>query len=280
MDTRIQTAEHNANLSAERAAIAAGSRGDLLSRASRFAARYLVKSRFRMPAAGPIVTFTFDDIPADAGAEGAACLEAHGARGTFYVASDLLGKRFGPWLFASPAQIGALAAKGHEIGCHTCSHVDVQTVDAVALAAEAARNQRALKAIDPRITLENFAYPYGSVGLLGKRIAGLTYRSCRGIRPGINLESLDLAQIRSVRLYDAEMSVEKLESLLRAVSESSAWLVFYTHDVSRAPTEQGTSLHLLEKALARSLAVGCRVLTVGQALDQLGVPKGREGGRA
>ena len=39
----------------------------------------------------PMVSFTFDDLPKSAVTTGAEMLEAHGARGTFYVSGSLVG---------------------------------------------------------------------------------------------------------------------------------------------------------------------------------------------
>jgi peptidoglycan/xylan/chitin deacetylase (PgdA/CDA1 family) len=39
----------------------------------------------------PIVSFTFDDVPVSALANGATILEKHGVRGTFYVAGGIAG---------------------------------------------------------------------------------------------------------------------------------------------------------------------------------------------
>ncbi len=56
------------------------------SMASRFLARWSRNRMLDMRAGPPMVTFTFDDVPASACELGASILERHGARGTFYVA--------------------------------------------------------------------------------------------------------------------------------------------------------------------------------------------------
>lgn len=112
----------------------------------------------------PLVSFTFDDIPDSAASVGAAILEANGVAGTFYIASGWLDRSFGPWRFADQAALSRLLDRGHEIGCHTRSHPDVQRVAPDALAAELDGNAASLATIDSRISLKNFAYPFGGPG--------------------------------------------------------------------------------------------------------------------
>ena len=52
---------------------------------SRFLARHIHTKTLPMRNERPLVTFTFDDVPASACSLGAPLLEQHGARGTFYV---------------------------------------------------------------------------------------------------------------------------------------------------------------------------------------------------
>ena len=51
------------------------------------------RSAFGCATATPMVSFTFDDLPKSAVTTGAEMLEAHGARGTFYVSGGLVGVR-------------------------------------------------------------------------------------------------------------------------------------------------------------------------------------------
>ena len=51
----------------------------------------------RLHNATPMVTFTFDDLPKSAATTGASLLEAHDARGTFYVSGGLVGMDTPEW---------------------------------------------------------------------------------------------------------------------------------------------------------------------------------------
>src|SRR5882757_6246651 len=101
--------------------------------------------RFALRNDTPMVSFTFDDLPKSAVTTGAGLLEAHGARGTFYVSGGMVGTSTPNWAAGDAADVVALHAKGHEIGCHTFSHKRACDLDARALAEQIGRNRRYFK---------------------------------------------------------------------------------------------------------------------------------------
>lgn len=220
----------------------------------------------------PIVSFTFDDIDETAATNGARILQSYGICGTFYVAGGLCGTSHLGWRFATRAAVRALSGSGHEIGCHTYSHPDVQTLDRARVDAELAANRNFLAALDEGIRLDNFAYPYGSVGLLQKAIVQERFHSCRGVRSGINTGRIDLGQLRAVRLYDTELDGAGIERLIGETRRSNGWLIFYTHDVAERPTAHGCSPALLDRAAASARRAGLACLTVREALAEIGYP--------
>ena len=145
------------------------------ARVSHRLATHLSVEPFRLLNETPMVSFTFDDIPKSAATTGAKLLEDHDARGTFYVSGGLVGTASPDWAAVDAQDIIDLHRNGHEIGCHTFSHTRACDLDAEALDAEIARNRRYLRALDPSIKVENFAYPfgYGSFGRKGQLKAGV-----------------------------------------------------------------------------------------------------------
>ncbi|HYF53289.1 MAG TPA: polysaccharide deacetylase family protein [Salinarimonas sp.] len=252
--------------------IAASPRRDLASRVSRRLASLVPTRIARLANPRPMVSFTFDDIPDSAASNGARILEANGVRGTFYVASGLCGNRYGAWRFVTGPTVAALRDAGHEIGCHTHGHPDVQTLSPDAIRDELRRNGEGLAALDPGLVPRNFAYPYGSVGLPQKRVVAPAFRSCRGVRAGLNAGLADLGQLKARRLYDVELSRAGVDALLAETVRRRAWLVFYTHDVADPSTDQGCSTGLFAHAVEAALRMGCDVLTIDAALDAAGVP--------
>src|SRR2546430_15155308 len=69
----------------------------LQGRVSTRLARHFLAAPHRLPAHAPVVSFTFDDAPDSAAGEGAALLEEHGGRGTFYLAGSLIGQPGDHW---------------------------------------------------------------------------------------------------------------------------------------------------------------------------------------
>src|SRR5689334_13493435 len=144
-----------------------------------------------------MVSFTFDDAPDSAASLGAQLLEDQGSRGTFYLAGSQINHWSGHWIGLSQDAILRLHERGHEIACHTFSHLRAGELDESGLALEIERNRSYFQQIDPTIRLENFAYPYGLASVWRKRQLARTFRSARGILPGVNRDVIDLQFLRS-----------------------------------------------------------------------------------
>jgi peptidoglycan/xylan/chitin deacetylase (PgdA/CDA1 family) len=254
------------------AQIPVGRQHDILSRVSRGAAVYLPTKTVRNRSNAPLVSFTFDDIPDSALINGARVLEGHGVRGTFYVSGGLCGSRFQDWTFIGTDAVRTLLDLGHEVGCHTFSHPDVQTLTPKQAQREIEQNGEFLGRIDPRVRLTNFAYPYGSVGLAQKGSVQSRFRSCRGVRHGINAGRIDLGHLRAVQLYNATLTESGIDAILDLAARQNGWVIFYTHDVAERPSEHGCSPRLLDVAVTKAKAAGYACLTVDAALDRIGAP--------
>jgi peptidoglycan/xylan/chitin deacetylase (PgdA/CDA1 family) len=236
----------------------------------RKAARHSRTKPFVMRNSGPLVSFTFDDVPDSAYSNGAAILDQHGLHGTFYIAAGILGDTDRHWRVIDRAQVRALYDSGHEIGCHTFSHVSVEGLDAAAMDEECRRNGDALHALCPGIAITNFCYPFGRVSLPRKLQLQSHFDTCRGIYEGINSGIVDLALLRVIELYDRTLTPEKLDRVLRETRERNGWLIFYTHDVADVPSWIGCSPHLLRQTIAAVAAENLRCLTVRDALGAIG----------
>src|SRR3954464_11571689 len=116
-------------------------------------AMHLHVDRFRLRNTTPMVSFTFDDLPKSAVTTGADLLEAHGARGTFYVSGGLVGVGTADWAAGDADGVMALYRRGREIGCHTFSHQRACGLDEASLADEIARNRDYFRALGPSIEI-------------------------------------------------------------------------------------------------------------------------------
>jgi peptidoglycan/xylan/chitin deacetylase (PgdA/CDA1 family) len=236
----------------------------------RKAARHFRSKPFVMRNTAPLVSFTFDDVPASAYSNGADILEQHGMRGTFYIASGILGAVDEHWRVIDRSQVRALYDRGHEIGCHTFSHVGVDRLDARALDNECRQNRDVLHALCPGIAITNFCYPFGRVSLPRKRRLVPRFDTCRGIYEGINAGVADLALLRVIELYDRTLTREKLERVLRETRERNGWLIFYTHDVAETPSWIGCSPQLMRETIAAIVAQDVQCLPIRDALTAIG----------
>jgi peptidoglycan/xylan/chitin deacetylase (PgdA/CDA1 family) len=233
-------------------------------------ARHLVTAPFRLRNTSPMVSFTFDDAPISAVTVGATMLEEYNARGTFYIAGGLADSWSGDWHNIGADDIVGLHRRGHEIACHTFSHVRAPDLDTAAMAAEIENNRRYLLALDPSIKIENFAYPYGLASISRKRQLGKTFHSSRGIIPGVNSGTVDLQHLRATPLVDQHLDAEGIERAFDEAIASNGWLIFYGHDVAAPPSRYGCSPSLLRHALDAASRRQIPILSVANALRQAG----------
>jgi peptidoglycan/xylan/chitin deacetylase (PgdA/CDA1 family) len=247
---------------------------DLWTGVLRKAARHHCSKPFQMRNGTPLVTFTFDDVPDSAYLNGAAVLDDLGILGTFYIASGTCGTRDTHWRVIERNQVQALHAGGHEIGCHTFSHVRVDRLDARALEEECRKNRETLRELCPGIQLTNFCYPFGRVSWPRKQQLQNSFDTCRGIYEGVNSGRIDLGMLRVIELYDRTLTEEKLRRVLRQTKDDNGWLIFYTHDVAPAPSGIGCSPQFLRATAEAVQAEGIACLPVREALTAIGYARG------
>lgn len=232
--------------------------------------RRVVRLQLRrpLPAApdGPVVSFTFDDIPATAAGAGAAALEAAGARGTFYVCAGLVGREGPMGRYAGLDAIADLAARGHEIGCHTHGHLDCGQADGDAIAADVEANRQALAALGVRP--ETFAYPYGDVSRQAKAALQARFAGLRALHRGLVRRGSDLNQLPAVGV-EGEAGEARAAAWIDRALAGRAWLILYTHDVAERPSPWGCTPGALARLVDRARAGGARVAPVAQVLREL-----------
>jgi peptidoglycan/xylan/chitin deacetylase (PgdA/CDA1 family) len=236
----------------------------------RRAARHTRSKPLAMRNTAPLVSFTFDDVPDSAYTNGAAVLDRHGLHGTFYVASGTCGSMDTHWRVIGEDQLRALHGGGHEIGCHTFSHVRVEDLDARRMDEECGQNLRRLRELCPGIAVTNFCYPFGRASLPRKVQLQKRFDSCRGVYEGINAGTADLGMLRVIELYDRTLTPDKLRRVLRETRDRNGWLIFVTHDVADTPSWIGCSPRLLRETVAAVQAENMQCLPIRDALTAIG----------
>ncbi|MET4390840.1 peptidoglycan/xylan/chitin deacetylase (PgdA/CDA1 family) [Bradyrhizobium sp. F1.4.3] len=242
----------------------------LQGRVSNRLARHFHAAPHRLPAHAPMVSFTFDDAPDSAAGEGASLLEEHGGRGTFYLAGSLVDLRGDHWHGLSNDAIVRLHRGGHEIGCHTFSHLRAVDLDQTTMALEIEQNRNYFRGLDSSIRLENFAYPYGLASVWRKPQLAKSFRSARGILPGVNRDVIDLQFLRASPLVNYEIDQSGVDRYFDEAVASGGWLIFYSHDVVDAPSPYGCTPALLRHALKAAETRGMPIVTVAEALRRIG----------
>ncbi len=219
---------------------------------------------------GGVVSFTFDDFPRSAWVQGGPVLEAHKVRGTYYAAMGLAGteNHLGPMF--EPDDLQAVAAWGHEVACHTYSHLDCCRAPRAAILAEIDENAAALAARLDGAPVPNFAFPFGGVSVAAKRALSRRFASCRGTGRGINQGTADLADLRSTSLYSQNFDRDFLCRLVDETKAAGGWLIFYTHDVRDEPSPFGCTPAQLDAIVAYA-AQNTMVLPVRDVLAGLGI---------
>jgi peptidoglycan/xylan/chitin deacetylase (PgdA/CDA1 family) len=225
---------------------------------------------FRLRNQSPMVSFTFDDVPKSAATVGAAILEAHDVLGTFYVIGSQIGTSSPLWDMVDDEDIIALHRHGHEIACHSFSHKRACDLDAKTLNAEIEHNQQHLRSLDPSITIENFAYPFGYGSFVRKRQLKTLFKSCRSIVPGVNSGAIDLQFLRAMPLIDRRIDRDGIERAFDDAQKNNGWLIFYTHDVADEPSPYGCSPGLLRDALEAASRRKIPILNMAEALQCAG----------
>ncbi|MCU1368971.1 MAG: hypothetical protein JWO77_165 [Ilumatobacteraceae bacterium] len=119
------------------------------------------------PVPADTVVVTFDDGLADFGEHAWPILRSHGLPATLYVVSDCIGGE-ARWLsgFGAPSpmlswdQLRALDAEGCEIGAHSATHPELDTIPRSELVHEI-RGSRTTLAMGLGHPVRSFAYPHG-----------------------------------------------------------------------------------------------------------------------
>jgi len=213
----------------------------------------------------PVLSLTFDDFPKSAWTTGGPILAEYGARATYYVAGRFCGAVEDGQRYFDRDDLTAIDAAGHEIGCHTFSHLQSRDLSTAQFHADRQRNQRFLAEVLPGRVFDSFAYPYGNVSVRVKRAAARSSVTARGLRPAVNGDRLDLALLTAAPMERRSWREAAFERLARRAADTGGWLILFSHDVSDQPSPYGCTPAMLESVLASARRLGLATLPVGEA---------------
>lgn len=215
----------------------------------------------------PLLSISFDDFPISAGEAGARILEAHGARGTYYVAADMVGADGPCGRNFNARDIARLVDQGHEIGCHTFDHADCAKRAPFETLRNLAKNRDALNEMGAREPARTLAYPYGETTYALKQALPPRFHTARGVLPGLNAGRCDLTQLRAFALFGYDWRA-RLRLALRHAAKRKAWIIGFTHDIADTPSAWGTRGADLDALLKHARDLGFTILPVTSALER------------
>lgn len=242
--------------------------GSLLGKVRRRVARLKARRPAPRSPARPMVSFSFDDAPVTAARAGADILEQRELKGTYFIASGLLGGDSPSGAILDRDEVARLSAAGHEIACHTHSHLDCGAARAETVTADVERNLRAFGAAGlPKP--ETFAFPYGEVSAASKRALGPRFGVLRSVRKGLVTKGADLNQAPAVGIEgpDGEAAARQW---MAAARTRNAWVILFTHDVAEQPSQWGCTPGALARLADEAVAQGFEVVTVAEGCRRVG----------
>jgi len=185
------------------------------------------------------VSITFDDAYPSHVFVAAPLLEERGFRGTFYLIADKLLQRgrFEGVACASVAAWQGVAARGHEIGSHTLSHVPLDSLPVRSLLEELHVSRRTLEELLPEARITSLAYPFSRADAVTVQFAGYLYTSGRlgpppvaGAPAHTDPASVDVLGVPSLFLCGGE-EVSRWNAAVNRAVAAGGWLVETVHAV-------------------------------------------------
>jgi peptidoglycan/xylan/chitin deacetylase (PgdA/CDA1 family) len=215
-----------------------------------------------------VITFTFDDFPGSALHVGGRILMDHGVRGTYYVSMSLEGVLWHGRPGWRSSDLEKLLEDGHELGCHTYSHIDCRTLTQDELSRDLELNKKHYQPFLRYQTVSSFAYPFGLINARAKRVVADHFATARHIRPGINHTLFDLAELRA-NAITPDLPLRTVRNLIRRCQECKGWLILFTHDVDLDPSPWGCSPAYFESTVSAAVSSLCDVLPMRNALGAM-----------
>ena len=208
----------------------------------------------------PLLTISFDDAPTSAADQGASILKKHGVKGTYFISAGLTGHNSHLGAYTRVDEIKALASAGHEIACHTYSHLDCGKAHRADIVRDLNQNQESLKRMGLAGS-RTFAYPYGDVSPAAKAIMDERYIASRALHHGLITTGTDLNQTPAVGIEGPCGEQIANEYMVRARAVPSSWLVLYTHDVREHPSQWGCTPQALDRLIGNAIRMGFEIVT-------------------
>ena len=215
-----------------------------------------------------MVSFTFDDVFDSSFNSGGKILKKYDAKGTFYLSLSFM-KGIGTKGLFSLKALQKAVRDGHEMGGHTFAHISAFDITKEEFISDMRRNEEVFKRLNLGTKFKNFAYPYGDQVPMVKELVGEVYQTNRGITEGVNRGRVDLNNLRAIRLFEDEYSLNYIYKILEEFNKKGGWLIFYTHEVEKNHSKWGCSADYFEKVVNRVFELDIPIKTIEEALESI-----------
>jgi len=222
-----------------------------------------------------IVSITFDDFPASAAHEAKQILSENGLLATYYLASGMLNTINDRMQICSDEDVRNIANAGHEIGCHTYSHMDCIKVNASKtsdLEKDLIKNYNHISKL-AGIPPVSFSYPFGGISFASRQLISKRFEYARGIYSGINTGKTDIMNLKANSIYSTTYDTTKISTLLAETKKCKGWCIFYTHDVTNNASDFGCSPEQFRAFIKLIIESKIQVLPVKHAMGYLAFNK-------
>lgn len=216
------------------------------------------------------LSIAFDDCPDSACTQGVEILDKYALKGTFYIATSLLGQDGISGPITTPTRLRDIARAGHEIALHTHSHADLSTLSVSNALSDIEFNLNALQDILGADPSRHFAYPYGETSLSLKRALLEHVVTARGVRGGVNRAFADRMQLFACDLGSHRPNfLSTAQRMMQHAARTGGWLVLFTHDVQTTPSPFGITPQGLESLVQDAISLGATPRPVGEIWSHL-----------
>jgi glycosyltransferase involved in cell wall biosynthesis/peptidoglycan/xylan/chitin deacetylase (PgdA/CDA1 family) len=238
----------------------------------RRAASLLFKRPLLIRQQRPLISFTFDDFPRSALLAGGVILNRFGFAGTYYASLGLMGEQAPTGQLFLSSDLTTLVDRGHELGCHTFSHLDSWDTETSTFENSIIENRVALNRLLPGAEFKSFSYPISLPRPLTKAKTAEHFLCCRGGGQTLNAGKADLNQLAAYFLEKSRHNIQAIKDLIDQNRKVHGWLIFATHDISDDPTPYGCTPEFFEQVVQYAASSGAHIMPVVKALEVLGVP--------
>lgn len=244
-------------------------RNKLAGRIERMLARRIPSAICRFQPSRPVASISFDDFPKSAWETGGRILDRLGIKATYYVSAKFCDAVIDGEVHFDRNDLQGVWQAGHEIGCHTASHVHLSHAAEERVEEEVRANAEFLAREVSGLETTTFAYPYGALNLAAKRAAARRFVGCRGTLPGINRGWIDPGYLRAVCLERRVLDTDPVDPWIDHAVRKNGWLILLTHDIADSPTPFGVTPSVLEATLSRMLEAGMDIRPIGAVCAEL-----------